>query len=92
MSRTLHYGTRTHSDPRAQLAGRIEKHVIRRHTSCGYDRMMGLAAQDYARHVALEVTPHLEGKPQVTFQPRSAIFGQRPAGSLAARRISFLNE
>jgi len=81
MSKTLYYGSRNAG--RAELAARIDKHVIRRHTAAGYDRCMELAAQDYARHVARDVSPKLAAKPQVTFQPRSAVFG---------RRMAFLNE
>lgn len=83
MSRTLHFGTRSKNDPRAQLAGRIEKHVVQRRTPRGYDRIMELTAADYALHVALAVSPTLEGRPRVTFKPRSVIFG---------RRMAFLNE
>ena len=75
MSKTLNYGSR--NADRIALAQRIDKHVIRRHTRAGYDRCMELSAQDFARHVALSVSPTIAGAPQVTYRDRSVVFGQR---------------
>lgn len=75
MSRTLRFGT---INPR--LTSRIDRHVVRRRTPCGYDRVMQLAAQDYARHVAEQVTPKLAeepSKPKITFAPHAKPFGKR---------------
>lgn len=75
MSRTLRYGT---NEPR--LTSRIDRHVVRRRTPCGYDRVMQLAAQDFARHVAAEVSPGNKGaapKPTIHFQPHAKPFGKR---------------
>lgn len=54
MTKTLRFGFDSAS-PR--IASRIDRFVVRRHTRAGYDRCMELAAQDYARHVALQVSP-----------------------------------
>lgn len=77
MSKTLRFGSARNASL-ADLKARIDRHVIRRHTPCGYDRMMDLAAQDYARHVALEVTPHLKARPQVRYVATAKGFGKRP--------------
>ena len=73
MSKTLRFGTRVNP----VLTSRIDRHVIRRHTTCGYDRTMELAAQDFARHVAWEVTPYLAGKPKVRYNGPAKPFGKR---------------
>jgi cytosine/adenosine deaminase-related metal-dependent hydrolase len=67
------YWNRKADDLRLQY--RIDRHIIRLHTPAGYDRCMELAAQDFARHVAEQVSPKLE--PRVAFAARSAIFGRR---------------
>lgn len=74
MTKTLRFGFDSAS-PR--IASRIDRHVIRRHTAAGYDRCMELAAIDFARHVAAEVTPKLAGKPQVTYRADAPGFGKR---------------
>lgn len=84
MARTLRYGSRTTDT----IAARITKHVVRRHTPAGYDRCMELAAQDFARHVALEVSPKLN-RPYVHYVPSAPGFGQRdkaPPLTLEQRR------
>ena len=82
MSKTLYYGSRHQIE--ASLLARIDRHVTRRHTHAGFDRCMELAAQDFARHVAAEVSPQMGQAtlPSVTFAERSAVFG---------RRMKFLN-
>ena len=74
MSRTTYIGSQD-----LRLQSRIDRHVIRRHTPCGYDRMMELAAQDFARHVAFDVSPgrHHQFKPLVTFVESAPRFGKR---------------
>jgi hypothetical protein len=74
MSRTLYFGSKD-----LRLASRIDRHIIRRHTPAGYDRLMDLAAQDFARHVAAEVSPgrHHVFMPRVTFAATAPRFGKR---------------
>lgn len=73
MARTLRFG----SNAAPRLTSRIDRFVVRRHTSVGYDRLAELALADHARQVALEVTPHLTGKPLVTFAANAPRFGKR---------------
>lgn len=74
MTRTLRFG---YDSASPRLQSRINHVVGRRHTHAGYDRCMELAAQDFARHVAAEVSPKLRGKPQVTFSASAPRFGKR---------------
>lgn len=71
MTRTLRFGFDS-AAPRLQ--SRIG-YVTRRRTHMGYDALM--AADDFSRHVALEVSPKLARKTYVTFVPRSVPFGKR---------------
>jgi hypothetical protein len=74
MSRTLYFGSKD-----LRLASRIDRHIIRRHTPAGYDRLMELARIDFARHVAQEVSPgrHHVFLPRVTFASTAPRFGKR---------------
>lgn len=73
MSRTLRYGS--NAEPR--LSSRIDRFIVRRNTTVGYDRVMELAQLDYARHVAAEVTPKMAGMPQVRYASNAPGFGKR---------------
>ncbi len=83
MSKTLRFGSRSSRADLEKFMLRVDRHVMRRHTTCGFDRMQELAAQDYARHVALQVTPQMNrNKPVVTFSKGAPGFGKRhPLGS-----------
>lgn len=73
MGKTLRYG----SNAAPRLSSRIDRFVVRRHTTCGYDRVMELAQLDYARHVAAEVTPKMASMPQVRYADTAPGFGKR---------------
>lgn len=80
MSKTLHFGSRPIDQ---HIANRIDRHVIRRHTVCGFQRLQELAAEDYARHVAWEVTPgqrRSPSLPKVTYAASAPGFGKRTNG------------
>lgn len=75
MGKTLKFGSRAVS---SSITERMDRHVMRRRTPSSYGRLQELAAADYARHVAWEVTPQLNrNQPVCTFVPRSAVFGKR---------------
>jgi hypothetical protein len=53
MSKTLNFGSRSE----LRLSSRIDKFVVRRRTSTGYDRAAELAHAEYSRQVAFDVSP-----------------------------------
>lgn len=86
MTKTLRFG---YDSASPRIASRIDRHVIRRHTSCGYDRLQELAQLDYARHVAYAVSPGQQrspSKPQVTYAASAPGFGKRDAAASFGKR------
>jgi len=85
MSRTLHFGT--HKED-LRLASRIDRHIVRRRTNLGYDRLIEMAnsERDFRAHqVAEDVTRETMGRRYVVTLPPYAHtapgFGRRGGGS-----------
>lgn len=75
MGKTLKFGSRAVS---SSITERMDRHVMRRRTPSSYGRLQELAAADYARHVAWEVTPQLNrNRPLCTFAQSAPPFGKR---------------
>jgi hypothetical protein len=76
MAKTLRFGSNS-------VSSRINDFAVRRRTPASYGRLQELAAADFARHVAWDVTPQLNRGKLVTrpvslnFVPRAQPFGKR---------------
>lgn len=72
MTRTLRYG---YDSASPRLASRIDRMAIRRHTHDAY--RAALAAEDFSRQVAQEVSPKLAAPRQVVGGIPAKPFGKR---------------
>lgn len=73
MSRTLRFG---YDSAAPRIQSRIDRFVVRKHTSAAYDGMEQ-AANDYARKVAFEVSPGQKRAPRPVGGIPAVPFGKR---------------